>query len=135
LALLCTLGMFVLAPLIPRIVGVGFTESILALRWLCFIPVFRSIHQMTGSALTGAGLQTYRTSSQVAAAVASLGLNVALIPRYGWLGAAWGSLLTDGVLALMNSGYLMWLCRTRESRTVLRDTSLVGSKPVLNLEK
>jgi len=135
LALLCTLGMFVLAPLIPRIVGVGFTESILALRWLCFIPVFRSIHQMTGSALTGAGLQTYRTSSQVAAAVASLGLNVALIPRYGWLGAAWGSLLTDGVLALMNSGYLMWLCRTRESRTVLRDTSLVGSKPVLNLEE
>jgi O-antigen/teichoic acid export membrane protein len=128
LALFCTVGMFVLAPLIPRIVGVGFTESILALRWLCFIPVFRSIHQMTGSALTGAGLQNYRTSSQVAAAVASLCLNLALIPRYGWLGAAWGSLLTDGLLALMNSGYLMWLCRSRKSQAVLRDTSLVGSE-------
>jgi O-antigen/teichoic acid export membrane protein len=128
LSLFCTVGMFVLAPLIPRIVGAGFTESILALRWLCFIPVFRSIHQMTGSALTGAGLQNYRTSSQVAAAIASLCLNVALIPRYGWLGAAWGSLLTDGLLALMNSGYLLWLCRSRKSQVVLRGTGLVGSE-------
>jgi O-antigen/teichoic acid export membrane protein len=128
LALCCSVGMFVLAPLIPHIVGEGFRDSILALRWLCLIPVFRSVHQMTGSALTGAGLQTYRTSSQVAAAVASLGLNVALIPRYGWLGAAWGSLLTDGLLALMNGGYLMWLCRPGKSHHILRSPSLVGSE-------
>jgi O-antigen/teichoic acid export membrane protein len=126
LALFCSVGMFVLAPLIPHIVGEGFTESILALRWLCLIPVFRSIHQMTGSALTGAGLQTYRTSSQVAAALASLMLNVMLIPRFGWLGAAWGSLLTDGLLALMNSGYLMWLCRPGKSHAVL--TRLVSTE-------
>jgi O-antigen/teichoic acid export membrane protein len=125
IALFCAAGMFVLAPIIPHIVGEGFRDSIMALRWLCFIPVFRSIHQMTGCALTGAGLQTYRTSSQVAAALASLGLNILLIPRYGWLGAAWGSLLTDGLLALMNSAYLMWLCRAGRSQVVLKGSRLV----------
>jgi O-antigen/teichoic acid export membrane protein len=119
--------MFVLAPIIPHIVGAGFKESVLALRWLCLIPVFRSIHQMTGSALMGAGLQVYRTSSQVAAAIASLGLNIALIPRFGWLGAAWGSLLTDGLLAVMNVGYLMWLCRGRKSDSIYGSARLVGS--------
>jgi O-antigen/teichoic acid export membrane protein len=127
LALLCAAGMFVLAPIIPHIVGAGFKESVLALRWLCLIPVFRSIHQMTGSALMGAGLQVYRTSSQVAAAIASLGLNIALIPRFGWLGAAWGSLLTDGLLAVMNVGYLMWLCRGRKSDSIYGSARLVGS--------
>ena len=34
-------GMFVLAPLIPLLVGQGFAESVSALRWLCLIPVFR----------------------------------------------------------------------------------------------
>jgi len=29
-------------------------------------------------------------------------LNLYLIPHYGWLGAAWASVLTDGLLALLN---------------------------------
>jgi O-antigen/teichoic acid export membrane protein len=129
LALFSTVVMFFLAPLIPRIVGPGFTESILALRWLCLIPVFRSVHQMAGSALTGAGLQKYRTSSQLTAAVASLCLNVALIPRYGWLGAAWGSLVTDGLLAAMNAGFLAWLCRSSPTlQPALGGSHLVGSE-------
>jgi O-antigen/teichoic acid export membrane protein len=127
LALLCTAGMFVCAPLIPHIVGAGFKDSVMALRWLCFIPVFRSIHQMTGSALTGAGLQVYRTSSQVAAALANFGLNVALIPKFGWVGAAWGSLLTDALLAAMNTGYLFWLCRTKKSDSIMGTPNLVRS--------
>jgi O-antigen/teichoic acid export membrane protein len=127
LSLFCTAGMFLFAPLIPYIVGVGFKDSVMALRWLCFIPVFRSIHQMTGSALTGAGMQVYRTSSQVAAALASFGLNIALIPKFGWPGAAWGSLLTDGLLAAMNTGYLFWLCRARKSDSIPESPNLVRS--------
>jgi O-antigen/teichoic acid export membrane protein len=80
-ALLSTVVLFVAAPLIPHIVGMGFAQSTSALRWLCLIPLFRSVHQITGSALLGAGLQKYRTASQVTAAIASLGLNVLLIPR------------------------------------------------------
>jgi O-antigen/teichoic acid export membrane protein len=99
-------GMFLAAPLIPLVVGTGFAEGVTALRWLCLIPIFRSIHQMTGCALTGAGLQRYRTGTQVAAATLNLFLNLWLIPKWGWHGAAWSSVCTDTALAGMNWGIL-----------------------------
>jgi O-antigen/teichoic acid export membrane protein len=128
LAVLSTALMFVAAPLIPRIVGAGFVQSISALRWLCLIPIFRSVHQITGSALTGAGLQKYRTASQLTAAITSLCLNVALIPHYGWLGAAWGSLMTDGLLAAMNASSLVYLSRSPEPRKRLQRAKLLESE-------
>jgi O-antigen/teichoic acid export membrane protein len=105
-------GMFVLAPLIPLLVGRGFAESVSALRWLCLIPVFRSIHGATGTVLTGAGLQRYRSVTQIIAAAGNFGLNLWLIPAHGWLGAAWASLITDGGLGVMNSLVLSFLCRS-----------------------
>ena len=99
-------GMFLMAPLLPLAVGRGFAEGVVALRWLCLIPIFRSIHQMTGCALTGAGLQRYRTTTQVAAATLNFFLNLWLIPKWGWHGAAWSSLCTDAALAGMNWGIL-----------------------------
>jgi O-antigen/teichoic acid export membrane protein len=107
-----SVGMFLLAPLIPLFVGRGFTESVSALRWLCLIPVFRSIHGITGSVLTGAGLQRYRTVAQIVAAVGNFGLNLWLIPTHGWLGAAWASLATDGGLGVMNWVVLTVLVRS-----------------------
>jgi O-antigen/teichoic acid export membrane protein len=93
---------FLGAPLLPHVVGHGFAESVVALRWLCFIPILRSVHQMSGCALTGAGLQRYRTAAQFTAALFNFGLNVWMIPAYGWRGAAWSSLMTDGALACIN---------------------------------
>jgi O-antigen/teichoic acid export membrane protein len=95
-------SLFLTAPLIPRIVGIGFTGSVAALRWLCLIPAFRGIHQLTGSAITGMGFQRYRTMAQFGASALNLLLNLWLIPRYGWLGAAWASLVTDGGLGAAN---------------------------------
>jgi O-antigen/teichoic acid export membrane protein len=108
---------FLSAPLLPRLVGHGFGDTVFAMRWLCAIPLFRAFHHMTGSALTGSGRQRYRTLSQGIAVCLNIGLNIWLIPRHGWLGAAWSSLLTDGLLALMNGVALAWLCRqgTREA--------------------
>jgi O-antigen/teichoic acid export membrane protein len=108
-------GMFLLAPLIPLVVGRGFTESVSALRWLCLIPIFRSIHGIGGSVLTGAGLQRYRTVTQIVAAVGNFGLNLWLIPTHGWLGAAWASLATDGGLGVMS-----WVVLTVLGRSELR---------------
>ena len=115
-------GIFLTAPLIPHILGKGFAESAIALRWLCIIPIFRSVHQMTGSALLGSGLQKYRTSAQITAAAFNFGLNLWLIPHYGWMGAAWSSLATDAMLGALNWTILRVL--------VLRETKknrLIGS--------
>ena len=91
--------MFLVAPVIPHIVGRGFANSVPALRWLCLLPVFRSLHLGAGDTLTGAGYQRYRTAAQLGAAALNFGLNLWLIPAYSWRGAAWASLLTDGCLA------------------------------------
>jgi O-antigen/teichoic acid export membrane protein len=104
-----SLAMFVGAPLIPQIVGKGFAESVPALRWLCLIPVFRSMQTVSGGALTGAGFQSYRTGAQVVAAALNFGSNLWLIPAYGWHGAAWSSLATDGAMGAMNMTILQVL--------------------------
>jgi O-antigen/teichoic acid export membrane protein/glycosyltransferase involved in cell wall biosynthesis len=100
--------MFVFAPVIPLLAGKGFSESISALRWLCLIPVFRSVHKITGSVLTSIGLQRYRTLTQLTVVFLNFGLNLWLIPTYGWRGAAWASLATDGALGIMNWSVLEW---------------------------
>jgi O-antigen/teichoic acid export membrane protein len=106
ISVLLAAGIFVIAPVIPRLLGQGFMETVPALRWLCLILVFRSVHQITGSALTGAGLQNYRTSAQVIAAGLNFVLNLWLIPQYGWHGAAWSSLATDATLGALNGAIL-----------------------------
>ncbi len=100
--LAAALCMFVGAPLIETLVGREYAASVGVLRWLCLIPCFRGIHQLAGSALTGAGFQRYRTATQFMAAGSNAALNLWLIPKYGWLGAAWASLATDSGLAAAN---------------------------------
>jgi len=116
LGALLTTGTFLVAPLITIVVGKGYSESVSALRWLALLPLFRSYHQMTGSAMTGAGFQRFRTGSQLSAALLNFGLNLFLIPAHGWLGAAWASLITDGGLALINATLLRF-CILRYGKT------------------
>jgi O-antigen/teichoic acid export membrane protein len=117
LGALGAVGMFVCAPILPRIAGHDFAESVSALRWLCLIPLFRCFHLSAGDAITGAGFQKFRLLSQTIAAVGNFGLNLYLIPRYSWHGAAWASLLTDGALAVLNWTILGILTRRAPART------------------
>ena len=93
--------LYVCAPVIPCFVGSRFQSSVLALRWLCLLPLFRSVHEIAGSMLTASGHQRYRVMAQFTVAGLNLILDVWLIPSHGWLGAAWASLATDAVLALV----------------------------------
>jgi O-antigen/teichoic acid export membrane protein len=119
---LVTVAMFVFAPLIPRVAGHDFASSVSALRWLCLIPLFRCFHLSAGDAISGAGLQRFRLAAQLTAAGANFVLNLCLIPRYSWQGAACASLITDGSLALMNWMILLFLTRNQES--------VVSAKPL-----
>jgi O-antigen/teichoic acid export membrane protein len=110
-ATLLVVSMLLFSPLLPWLVGKGFAESVAAIRWLCFIPIFRATHQIVGNALTGAGLQRFRTAAQFTAALLNFLLNLWLIPMFSWHGAAWSSLATDGSLVLMNFGLVAMLSR------------------------
>jgi O-antigen/teichoic acid export membrane protein len=119
LGIFAAVCIFVLAPLVPYVLGKDYTLTVNALRWLCLIPVFRSIHQMSGSALTGAGQQKYRTTSQCIAAALNFGLNLYLIPKYNWWGAAWASLITDGGLGMINVFMLSLAIRVERKKLAM----------------
>ena len=104
-------AMFILAPIIPHLVGKSYAESVSALRWLCLIPFFRCFHLSAGDAIAGAGHQKYRLLSQSIAAIGNLLLNLYLVPRYSWHGAAWASLATDGTLGIMNWLAIIYLSK------------------------
>ena len=89
----------------------------MAVRWLCWLPALRAIHQMAGSALTATGRQNYRTGAQAAVGVVNVLLNLWLIPIHGWLGAAWASLASDGLLSVLNVGLVLLQTDPRKQKT------------------
>lgn len=96
--------LFLLAPLLPAVLGQDFRGVVSATRWLALLPAIRAVHYLAADALTGAGLQRARTRIQILVAAANVCINFWLIPAYGWQGAAISSLFTDGLLAA-----LLWL--------------------------
>jgi O-antigen/teichoic acid export membrane protein len=103
------------APFLVRIVGHGFANALLAIRWLCWLPALRGVHQLAGGVLTATGRQNYRTAAQFLVAVLNFSLNLAWIPSHGWLGAAWATLASDGALGAINL-LLVFLVLARASQ-------------------
>lgn len=95
------------APLLPLLLGSEFVESAIALRWLVFIILLQAIQHTLGYALTGAGLQPARTLGQLGALLINVALNLSLIPRYGWGGAAIAAALSNFLLSVYLFGCLL----------------------------
>jgi O-antigen/teichoic acid export membrane protein len=87
------------APIVPRILGEQFAYVSEALRWLSLLPLLKTLHYFAADALMGAGYQGVRTTVQVGIAIFNVLLNLWIIPAYGWRGAAWSSVASDGLLA------------------------------------
>jgi O-antigen/teichoic acid export membrane protein len=102
-SLLAFAGLLVGAPIIPKILGGEYLRTVEALRWLAILPLFKTIHYFFADALSGAGYQGLRMCLQIVVAVFNVLVNLWIIPAYSWRGAAWSSLASDGLLAL-----LMW---------------------------
>jgi O-antigen/teichoic acid export membrane protein len=93
-------ALWVGAPLLPHLVGASYEQTVPALRWLALLPLLRSVHSFFADALSGAGFQGLRCLIQIVVAGVNVGLNLIILPAYGWLGAAWTSLASDGLLLL-----------------------------------
>jgi O-antigen/teichoic acid export membrane protein len=108
--------LYLAAPLIPVILGAGYQDSVIATRWLAMIPILRVMHYFAADALTGANYQGLRSGIQVIVAGFNVAINFWLIPLYSWLGAAWSSCVTDGLLAVLMWIVVSWLLRKRSGR-------------------
>ncbi len=88
------------APLLPSLIGHEYDEAVSATRWLAALPLLKAIHYFGADALTGAGYQGVRTAILVSIAVFNVTLNLWLIPRYSWQGAAAATVLSDGLMGV-----------------------------------
>lgn len=116
-ALVAGTVLVLLAPVVPYFLGRDFGESVVALRWLSPLVLFRAVHYFLADTLTGAGFQGLRSAIQVMIAGLNVLLNLWLIPLYTWRGAAWASLSSDGMLAVCMLFAVMFLGRREEIAT------------------
>ncbi|HBB32473.1 MAG TPA: polysaccharide biosynthesis protein [Cyanobacteria bacterium UBA8803] len=104
------IGLLVFAPIVPYVLGEEYANTVGALRWLALIPFFRGLQYFGADTLTGAGFQGLRSAMQIGIALFNILLNLWIIPRYSWQGAAWSSLASDGLLmvSLWSVVYLLY---------------------------
>ncbi|MEV5210087.1 polysaccharide biosynthesis C-terminal domain-containing protein [Micromonospora sp. NPDC053740] len=91
--------------MMPVVFGPEYEAATLALQGLSALLVLKAIHYLAADTLSGARMQGRRTVAQIAVGVVNAGLNVWLIPAYGWQGAVVSSLVCDALLAV-----LLWGC-------------------------
>jgi O-antigen/teichoic acid export membrane protein len=106
---LTAMAVVLAAPLVPWVLDNEYAETVAALQWLALLPLLKVFHFFAADTLTGAGFQGQRTAAQVLTTAVSVALNLWLIPLFGWLGAAWSTLISQAFLAM-----LLWLLVWRQ---------------------
>ena len=96
-AIASIVGYWFLAPFIPTILGSEYGEAIEALLWLSPLPAIATFQYLAADTLTGSGNQKARSIVQVGAAITNILLNIWLIPRFSWKGAACATLISDSL--------------------------------------
>lgn len=115
-AVLVGAGGWLLVPIVPRVLGPGYALTVDAFRWLAPLPLLKVFHYFLANSLTGAGHQGRRAMIQIVVAAFNFAINLWLIPSYSWRGAAWSSLLSDGLLGLLLFAVVLVLARKERVR-------------------
>jgi O-antigen/teichoic acid export membrane protein len=102
---------------VPAILGSEYRLTAEALRWLAVLPLFKAVHFFLADALTGAGHQALRTAITTSVAMFNVGINLWIIPRYSWRGAAWSSIASDALLLSAFATALFVLLRRAQRLT------------------
>lgn len=98
--LLVSLLLWLIAPIIPQLLGSDYSESVEILRWLALILLLHSFYFPLADSLTGSGLQEIRTQGQLGTLIINVILNAVLIPPFGWLGAVIATLTAQTFLLI-----------------------------------
>lgn len=91
-------GVWVAAPLVPKILGEKFEGTVTMMRLLAPLVPLRGISTFPMNGLLGLGRNRLRTQILITSAIFSLVLYFALIPRYSWKGGVIGTLISESVL-------------------------------------
>lgn len=95
LGLAASTGLWFVAPIIPVVIGIDFSDTPMVVRWMALYVLLQAFQYPLADALTASGLQTKRTVGQLAGVAVNVSLNLWLIPVYNWPGAAFSALITQ----------------------------------------
>jgi O-antigen/teichoic acid export membrane protein len=109
-------ALYLIAPLLPYLLGDEYQNAVEAVRWLALLPFLKAIHYLVADTLTGAGFQGLRTGVQVLVGLFNVLINLVLIPTYSWRGAAWASIASDTLLVLGLCATLWYILRKERLR-------------------
>jgi len=98
---------FLAGGIIRLIGGQGFSESVVVLQLLAAAIVFIFFGNFFTNIIIAGSLQRKLMGILLACAVFNVSLNLFLIPRFSFIGAAITSSLTEGLVVLF-SGYVVW---------------------------
>lgn len=108
LGLPISIGTFIFADKIILLVyGSQYKYSIIALRILAWFIMFRFINTLSGTLLASINKQHSRVFSQGTAAVINIMLNLALIPKLGFIGAGIATVASELLFFIMYISFLI----------------------------
>lgn len=108
--------LFLAAGFVPVLMGHDYAESVAAVRWLCILPAIKSVHAFLTDTLTGADYQWQRSLIQIVVAGFNIVVNLWIIRPFAWRGAAWSSVITDLLLAVLLYLVIRWHLRREQTQ-------------------
>jgi len=96
--------LFFFADIIPFLLGPEFILSVPMLKWLAILPLLLVTRTFLGMILITGGHSRYNGLIFFSGAVSNIGLNLVLIPRFSWTGAALATIIAEVVMI-----FLLWL--------------------------
>lgn len=123
--LACSLGMFFLAkPILILAYGKKYEAAVIILQILAWFVFIKFLSMTFGSYLLSTDKQNRRAAFQGVAALLNLGLNLILIPKWGFLAAAGTTLLSDLFLAVV---YFLIMTRDFKEKITFLMTPILRS--------
>ncbi len=120
------------AKIITLFFGSGFHNSVGALNILIWILPISLLGTLFAHALTSINKQVVCGTVTLVGLIVNIAIDLAVIPRYGFIGAAYGILITEAVVALMFIYYTEKLIKFRPSLVgIARIIAAVGLMSVL----
>lgn len=97
------IGLFIVAgPAVRLVFGVDYASAVPVVRVLTAFVVLNAVNAITNTTLDYLGQARLRAYAKVVGAVVNVALNVALIPVFGAVGAAFATVVTYGLLVGLN---------------------------------
>lgn len=95
------LGLLVVAPLVPLLVGAEYQGSVVLVVLLAPLALVKVVQYVSSDALTGGGHQGTRTRCILASLVLNVTLNLLLIPSHGLVGALVATAASETLYAVL----------------------------------